>query len=122
MRETQYVNGGLLGYHGHNRGGGRKTTSTTTPEGEERRMRMPREGEVFGIVIGLLGGSRMLVSCKDGKERICRIPGRMKNTIWVRDGDIVIIKIWEIEGDKKGDVVWRFNPIQARSLKEKGIV
>lgn len=93
-----------------------------TVESEERRMKMPREGEVMGLVIGLLGGSRMAVACKDGKERICRIPGRMKNSIWVRDGDIVIIKPWEIQGDKKADVVWRYTPIQARILKERGVI
>ena len=64
----------------------------------------------------------MKVACKDGKERMCRIPGRMKNTIWVKDGDTVLIKPWEIQGEKKADIVYRYNPIQARILKEKGYV
>lgn len=85
-------------------------------------MRMPREGEVFGIVIGMMGGSRMRVACKDGKERMCRIPGRMKNTIWVKDGDVVLIKPYEIQGDTKADIMYRYNPIQARILKEKGFI
>jgi translation initiation factor 1A len=42
---------------------------------------MPREGEVMGIVLGLMGGSRMRVACKDGNERMCRIPGKMRNKI-----------------------------------------
>lgn len=83
---------------------------------------MPREGEVFGIVIGMMGGSRMRVACKDGKERMCRIPGRMKNTIWVKDGDVVLIKPYEIQGDTKADIMYRYNPIQARILKEKGFI
>lgn len=84
------------------------------------RVRMPREKEVMGVVIGLMGGSRMKVTCKDGKERMCRIPGRMKNTVWVKEGDVVIIEPHEIEGEKKADIVWRYNPIQARWLKENG--
>lgn len=95
-----------------------------TPEEQQRRMRLPRqdEHEMLGIVSGMMGASRMRVACKDGKERMCRIPGRMKNTIWVKEGDVVIMRPWEIEGDKKGDIVWRYNPLQARILKEKGYI
>ncbi len=89
-------------------------------EEERRRLRLPREGEVLGIVLGLMGGSRMKVACKDGKERMCRVPGKLKNRIWVREGDVVIVKPGEIEGDKKGDVIWRYFPLQARILKEEG--
>ncbi|MEK6981429.1 MAG: translation initiation factor eIF-1A [Candidatus Micrarchaeota archaeon] len=94
------------------------------PTSEPIRIRMPREKdrEVLGVVIGVMGGSRMRVACKDQKERMCRIPGKLKNTIWVKDGDVVIIKPWEIQGDIKGDIVWRYNPHQARMLKEKGMV
>ncbi len=88
----------------------------------EVRLRMPYKGEVLGIVIALVGGSRMKVACKDGKERICRIPGKLKNKIWVKDGDVVIVKPWEIEGDTKGDIVWRYYPLQVNLLKEKGYI
>lgn len=81
---------------------------------------MPGPGEVMGIVLGLMGGSRMKVMCKDGKERMARIPGKMRNKIWVREGDVVIIKPYEIEGDTKGDIVWRYNPMQAKILKDRG--
>ncbi len=86
------------------------------------RVRMPREGEILGVVIALVGGSRMKVTCKDGKERMCRIPGKLRNKVWVKDGDVVIVKPWEIEGDKKGDIIWRYYPLQARVLKEKGYI
>ncbi len=86
------------------------------------RIRLPREKEVFGMVIGLVGGSRTIVACKDGKERNCRIPGRLKNNIWVKDGDIVIVQPWEIEGDKKGDIIWRYTPLQAKLLTERGFI
>jgi len=83
---------------------------------------MPRNGEILGVITGIMGGSRMRVACKDGKERLCRIPGRLRNTIRVRDGDAVIIKPWEIEGDKKGDIIWRYYPLQASILKERGLI
>jgi len=113
--------GGRGGYRpgGHKPGGHHGGARPT--EGEEiRRIRMPGPGEVLGIVLGLMGGSRMKVACKDGKERMARIPGKMRNKIWVREGDVVIVKPYEIETDKKGDIIWRYNPLQAKILKERG--
>jgi len=98
--------GGRGGYRpgGHKPGGHHGGARPT--EGEEiRRIRMPGPGEVLGIVLGLMGGSRMKVACKDGKERMARIPGKMRNKIWVREGDVIIVKPYEIEGDKKGDII-----------------
>ncbi len=105
------------GHFGRKPGGGAPQLSR---EEERRRMRFPREGEVLGIVLGLMGGSRMKVACKDGKERMCRIPGKLKNKIWVKEGDVVIVRPFAIQGDSKGDVIWRYFPLQARILKEEG--
>ncbi len=77
---------------------------------------------MLGIVISNMGGGRLLVECKDGKERMCRIPGKIRRFIWVRDGDIVIIVPWKIGGDKKGDIVWRYNRYQAQWLRDKGYI
>lgn len=90
------------------------------PEQQFSNVRLPREGEILGVVIGTLGGGRLHVQCKDGVERICRIPGKIRRNIWVRDGDIVIIIPWEIGGDKKADIVWRYNKYQAEYLRSKG--
>ena len=92
---------------------------SSLPEGVTR-VRLPREGEIFGVVLSLLGAGRLLVSCADGKERVCRIPGKMRRFIWVREGNVVLVKPWEIEGDKKGDIVWRYNKFQEEWLKRKG--
>ena len=87
-------------------------------------VRLPKqeEGELLGVVIGNVGGGRLTVQCKDGVERMCRIPGKIRRFIWVREGDIVIIKPWEIGGDKKADVIWRYNKMQAEFLRSKGHV
>lgn len=84
------------------------------------RVKVPKEGEVICVVIALMGGNRLLVDCKDGKERMCRIPGRLRKRIWVREGDVAIVKPWDIEGDKKGDLVWRYNKLDVSWLKRKG--
>jgi translation initiation factor 1A len=84
------------------------------------RVRIPKKGEILGLVIGMMGASRLLVACTDGKERLCRIPGKIKRRIWVKEGDVVIVEPWEIEGDKRGDIVWRYTKIQSDWLREKG--
>lgn len=85
-----------------------------------QRVRLPRQGELLGVVTGIMGGGRMTVLCNDGKERMGRIPGKLKKRIWVREGDAVSLRPWEIEGDKKGDVVWRYHPNEKRWLRDKG--
>ncbi len=87
------------------------------PEEELFRVRTPRDREVLGIVEQRVGGSRMLVKCFDGKPRNCRIPGRLKRKLWVREGDIVLVEPWELSGDEKGDIVFKYKPIQVEWLK-----
>jgi translation initiation factor 1A len=84
------------------------------------RLRLPRKGEVLGVVISMMGASRLLVDCIDEKERMCRIPGKIKRRIWVKDGDVVLIKPWVVESDKKGDLVWRYTRLQADWLRRQG--
>ena len=93
-------------------------------EGEEEigKVRIPKEGEVVGVVISMMGGSRVLVECNDGKERLCRIPGKIKRNIWVKSGDYVIVQPWEVESEKKGDIAWRYTRYQAEWLKRKGLL
>lgn len=105
----------------YRRGGGRRRGPAPVP-GQEGRVRFPREGEILGVVTGLSGGGRMTVLCNDGKERMGRIPGKMKKRIWVKEGDAVAVKPWEVEGDKKGDIVWRYGPLETSILRKKGLL
>ena len=58
-------------------------------EEEIVRIKLPKHNQSLGIVDQRLGASRMKVKCLDGKTRICRIPGRLKRKLWVREEDIV---------------------------------
>src|SRR3989338_9768524 len=85
------------------------------------RVRLPQRNEVLGIVQQRLGGSRMRVLCLGGKERIWRIPGRLRRELWVRDGDVVLVEPWELGGDEKGDVVYKYrSKTEVEFLKKKG--
>jgi translation initiation factor 1A len=83
---------------------------------------MPRDNEVLGIVEQMHGGSRMVVRCKDDKLRICRIPGKIKRRIWIKEGDVVIVKPWTIQSDRKGDIIWRYTKTQVERLINQGII
>ncbi len=87
---------------------------------EISRVKLPREGQVLGVVDQRLGASRMRVRCLDEKPRICRIPGRLKRRLWVREGDLVLVEEWEFDGDEKGDVIFKYRPSQVGWLKRKG--
>ncbi len=95
-------------------------TPEESEEAQLRRMKLPRGAEVFGIVEKRLGASRMQIACMDGKVRICRIPGRLKKFLWVREGDIVIVEPWEHTADEKGDVTYKYNKTQVLHLRKKG--
>jgi translation initiation factor 1A len=91
-------------------------------EGDISKSVYPSQGEVLGVVVKLLGFDRILVKCQDGKERLCRIRGKMKRRVWIRDGDIVIVSPWDFQSDKRGDVTWRYTHAQAENLRRKGIL
>jgi translation initiation factor 1A len=91
-------------------------------EGAISEMVYPAQGEVLGVVVKLLGFDRILVKCQDGKERLCRIRGKMKRRVWIRESDIVIVSPWDFQSDKRGDVVWRYTHAQADTLRRKGIL
>lgn len=84
------------------------------------RVRLPRDKEVLGILEQRLGGSRAMVRCLDGKNRNCRIPGRLKKKLWVRPGDVIIIEPWEFGGNEKGDIIFKYKPNQVEFLKKRG--
>ncbi len=83
---------------------------------------MPRNEEVFGVVEQLMGASRMVVKCKDNHVRMCRIPGKIRRRIWIKAGDIVIVKPWSVQGDTKGDIAWRYTRPQVNRLMNQGVI
>ena len=100
--------------------------TSDSSDGEEQqdvgRVKIPRGKQTFGILEQRLGGSRMRVRCLDGKTRICRVPGRLKKKLWVREGDLLLIEPWELGGDEKGDVIFKYKGGQVDWLRKKGFL
>ena len=86
-------------------------------------MKLPnkRNGEIFGVADQLLGASKIKVLCADGKSRLGRIPGKLKKRMWIREGDLVIIKPWEFQNEKS-DIIWRYTKTQASYLSRKRMI
>jgi len=93
-----------------------------TEEEEISRTRIPKEGEVLGLVELMLGSDKLRVQCEDGKERIVRIPGKLRKRVWIRVGDIILIQPWKVMSDIRADVIWRYTRTQANWLKKKGFL
>ena len=89
---------------------------------EISRTPLPRGRQIIGFVDQLLGGKRMYVDCTDGKRRLCRVPGRFKRKVWVREGDFVLVEPWEIQGDERGDIVYKYKYHQIDYLRKKGLL
>lgn len=85
------------------------------------RAKIPHGKEVLGVLEQRLGASRMMVRCFDGKSRNCRIPGRLKNKLWLREGDIVLVLPWEYD-DEKGDILFKYTQAAIQWLKRKGYI
>jgi translation initiation factor 1A len=95
-------------------------TEETGDEGAVERIRVPRPGEMLGVVEALLGGNHLRVRCVDGKSRLGRIPGRMKRRLWVKTGDLVLVTPWSFQ-DTKADVLYRYTRPQVEWLQKRGI-
>ncbi|MGQ9625135.1 MAG: translation initiation factor eIF-1A [Candidatus Bathycorpusculaceae bacterium] len=89
-------------------------------EEELSEMVLPSENDVLGVAVKLLGFDRVLVKCQDGRERLCRIRGKMKRRVWIREGDAVLVSPWDFQSDSRGDLIWRYTHSQADLLRKKG--
>ena len=92
-------------------------TVNTQGGNEYFRVKLPNKnkGELFGVVDKLLGASHLVVLCADGKVRMTRIPGKIKRRMWIREGDLVIVRPWDFQDDK-ADAIYRYTRTQVAHL------
>jgi len=100
----------------------KKREEELTREEEIARTRIPKEGEILGKVELMLGSDKLRVQCDDGKERIARIPGKLRKKVWIRVGDLILLQPWKVMSDRRADVIWRYTNTQAKWLGKKGYV
>lgn len=89
---------------------------------EEIRIRYPKKGEVIGIIEALLGAKKFRVRCLDGKTRLCRIPGRIRKRLNLRENFVVLVEIWQLQGDNHGDIIYIYSNAEREAMQRKGII
>jgi len=106
-------------FHGRGRGNGE--TTEFNPDAPIR-VKLPRGKEVIGIITQRVGAGRMLISCMDGKTRNCRVPGRLRRELWLREGDVVIVEPWDFDQDEKADILYKYSKAAIEKLKNDGLL
>ena len=102
---------------GKGKKGKKKGKNTGQVPSEVQRTHTPTEGELFGIIIKILGGNHLEVMGDDGKRRVVRIPGKMNRRRWVKSGDLVLIEPWYgMDEDKKADLTYVYKKNEYRGL------
>jgi len=76
-------------------------------EANLKELVMPEQGEILGRVIKLTGGDQVVVKCIDGETRMCRIRGKLKRRMWIRERDIVLVSPWDFDS-RRADILWRY--------------
>lgn len=87
---------------------------------KEIKLRLPKENEVLGVVEEKLGGAHFRVACLDDKVRICRIPGALKRSLWIDLDRVVLVKLWKLQPEERGDIIAKYNEQEVEILKRKG--
>ncbi len=88
-------------------------------ESNLKELVMPGQGEILGKAIKLTGGDQVIVKCADGETRNCRIRGKLKRRMWIREGDIVLVAPWDFD-NRKADILWRYIKAHAEWLGQNG--
>lgn len=88
-------------------------------ESHLKELVLPQDGQLLGRVIKLVGGDNVVVKCTDGQVRVCRISGKIKRRMWIRDNDVVLVAPWDFQSSK-ADVVWRYIRAHAEKLQQDG--
>ena len=96
--------------------------NTKQSENITKKTKLPTRDEQFAVVMEMSGGSRLTAMCEDGNTRMVRIGGKFKKRMWVRMNDLILIKPWPVQGDKKADLVYRYLPTERKWIINRDIL
>lgn len=88
-------------------------------EAHLKELVLPQAGEILGRVVKISGGNQVIVNCVDGITRLCRIRGKMKRRMWIRERDIVLVSPWDFD-NKRADIIWRYIKDHSEWLENNG--
>jgi len=86
---------------------------------KNREMPVADDGQEYARVLAMLGNGRVRAKFGDGSERQCRIRGSMRRREWVHVGDVVLVALRDLAGDK-ADIVYKYQQAEVQRLKRLG--
>lgn len=101
------------------KGGKNRRRGKNENESEKRELVFKEDGQEYAQVLKMLGNGRVEAMCFDGAKRLCHIRGKLRKKVWINVGDIILLGLRDYQ-DNKADVILRYNPDEARSLKAYG--
>lgn len=98
------------------KGGKNRRRGKNENESEKRELVFKEDGQEYAQVLKMLGNGRLEAYCFDGTKRLCHIRGKLRKKVWINAGDIILIGLRDYQ-DKKADVIMKYYPEEARTLK-----
>ncbi len=86
-----------------------------------QELKIPESTEIIGLVTKAVGASNFKVRCTDNFERTCSIPGRLRRRFWIKENDLVLVKPWVVQGNERGDIVWRYSISDKEKFRNMGV-
>ena len=82
---TIYLKYGLLGGGRNIRGGRKHKRAKKDCSKKEKKLDFKMHDQEYGKILKKLGEGRFQTFCYDGKERICKIRGKLRKRCWIND-------------------------------------
>ncbi|KAF2087385.1 nucleic acid-binding protein [Saccharata proteae CBS 121410] len=101
------------------KGGKNRRRGKNENDNEKRELVFKEEGQEYAQVVKMLGNGRLEAQCFDGEKRLAHIRGKLRKKVWINQGDIILLSLRDYQ-DEKGDVIMKYAPDEARSLKAYG--
>ncbi|XP_046849445.1 eukaryotic translation initiation factor 1A, Y-chromosomal-like [Xenia sp. Carnegie-2017] len=101
------------------KGGKNRRRGKNENESEKRELVFKEDGQEYAQVTKMLGNGRLEALCFDGTKRLCHIRGKLRKKVWINAGDIILLGLRDFQ-DNKADVILRYNPDEAMSLRAYG--
>lgn len=86
---------------------------------QKRELEYKDDGQEYAQVIKMLGNGRCNVKCFDGVTRLAHIRGSMRNKVWIRLSDFVLVGLRDFQ-DSKCDILIKYSDEEVRNLKSYG--
>src|SRR5947207_486189 len=96
-----------------------KARKKKTGESSQQVIHKDGVGQMYAVVVRMLGGGKLTARCEDGKERLCNICGKLRNRRWINVDDVILIGLRDFQDDK-ADVILGYSNEESRQLRKEG--